>query len=89
MSVCLSVGTKDASSPNPGHSISAKYLETVENVKADLSVFLFARYTLQMLKILCFKLASWACLSITPRYLARETKVSVFLGFAILRAFDR
>ena len=33
LSVGLSVGTKNASSPGPGRSISAKYIQTVQNVE--------------------------------------------------------
>ena len=31
--VCPSVGTKNASSPDPGRSISAKHLQTVQNIE--------------------------------------------------------
>ena len=44
---CLFV-RQHKSSPDQGHSISAKYLQTV------LSVLLLARYTLQALEILFF-----------------------------------
>ena len=40
LSACMSVSTKNISSPDPGCSISAKYLQT-----EILSVLLFARYT--------------------------------------------
>ena len=39
----------------------------------NLSVLLFARYTLKVVKILRFELASWACLLTTSRYLATYT----------------
>ena len=32
-SVCLFVGTKSASSPDPGCSVSDKYLQTVQNIE--------------------------------------------------------
>ena len=36
LSVCLSISTKNASSPDPGRSISAKYVQTVQNLKSRL-----------------------------------------------------
>ena len=54
--VCLSVCTNNASSPDPGHSISAKYFQTVQNLEELPCLwFFFARYTL---KFLHFELAS-------------------------------
>ena len=67
--VCLSI-SHNTSSPDSGHSISAKYFKLCKTV---LSVLLFARYTLQTLKIQHFELASWSRLSATPRYLATCT----------------
>ena len=50
--VCLSPGTKNVNFPDPGYSISAKFVETVQNFeKAASSVLLFAIYILQVLKI--------------------------------------
>ena len=78
---------KNASSPD---SDSAKYFQTVQNVE---KLCLCTRYTLQTLKMQCFELALWVCLSTTPRYLAtctiRDNGFSVSLGFTVQCAFVR
>ena len=57
-----------------------------KTLKTASSMLPFARYTLQMLKILCFELVLWTHLSTTPRYLATcKHKMSddSFLGFTV------
>ena len=86
--VCLSA-QKNTSSPDSGHSISAKYLQTVQNIEEKitvLSVLLFARYTLQPLKVLCFKPIDHTHLPLNVQCINHDTTVSVFLGFTIYTA---
>ena len=63
--------------------IQAVLLVVKKSRKPTLSVLLFARYTLWMLKIPCFELVLWACLSIPPRYLATCTTQDD--GFSVTR----
>ena len=62
-------------------------LNTFKLCKTCLVCASFTRYSLQMLKILCFELASWAPHPDT--WPPCEMTVSVLLGFTLQRAFVR
>ena len=75
--VCLagrpSVGTKTASSPDPGHSISAKYLQSVQNCLVCASLLLDTLYKHLKLRPYVLSWHPWACLPTISRYLATCT----------------